>query len=73
MEARNDVVLINKLGEKLNTEHLIWNPKKEIIYSEEFVKITTAVEIIWGEGFESNQSFTNFKIKQIKGTILVED
>jgi len=73
MEARSDVVLINVAGEKLNTEHLIWNQKKGIMYSEEFVKITTADEIIWGEGFESNQSFTNFKIKHIKGTILVED
>jgi len=73
MEAKGDVVLINEAGEKLNTEHLIWNQKEERIYSEEFVKITTADEIIWGEGFESNQSFTNFKIKHIKGTILVED
>ena len=73
MEAKGDVVLINEVGEKLNTEHLIWNQKEERIYSEEFVKITTADEIIWGEGFESNQSFTNFKIKHIKGTILVED
>jgi len=73
MEAKGDVVFINEVGEKLNTEHLIWNQKEERIYSEEFVKITTADEIIWGEGFESNQSFTNFKIKHIKGTILVED
>ena len=73
MEAKGDVVLINEAGEKLNTEHLIWNQKEERIYSEEFVKITTADEIIWGKGFESNQSFTNFKIKHIKGTILVED
>ena len=73
MEAKGDVVFINEVGEKLNTEHLIWNQKEERIYSEQFVKITTADEIIWGEGFESNQSFTNFKIKHIKGTILVED
>ena len=73
LEAKGNVVLINEIGEKLNTEHLIWKQREERIYSEEFVKITTAEEIIWGNGFESNQSFTNFKIKDIRGTIMVEE
>jgi len=73
LEAKGDVVLINEIGEKLNTEYLIWNQRTEQIYSEEFVKITTADEIIMGDGFESNQSFTNFKITHIHGTILVEE
>lgn len=72
MEAKGNVILINELGEKLNTEHLIWDEKKKKIYSYEFVKITTKDEIIMGEGFESNQSFTKFKIKKIKGTISIE-
>ena len=65
--------MINELGEKLNTEHLIWLQEEERIYSEVFVKITTEDEIIMGDGFESNESFTNFKITHITGTILVED
>jgi len=73
MEAKGNVVLINEKGEKLNTEHLVWDENTEMIYSEEFVKITTADEIIMGEGFESNQNFTKFKIKKIKGTISIEN
>ena len=73
LEARGDVVLINEIGEKLNTEHLIWEEKSNKIYSDEFVKITTADEILMGEGFESNQEFTNFKIKHIKGTISIKN
>ena len=73
LEAKGDVVLINELGEKLNTEHLIWLQEEERIYSEVFVKITTEDEIIMGDGFESNESFTKFKITHITGTILVED
>ncbi len=73
MEAKGNVVLINEVGEKLNTEYLIWNQKEAKIFSDKFVKITTEDEIIMGEGFESNESFTNFKINHIKGTILVED
>ena len=73
MEAKGNVILVNALGEQLNTEHLIWDEKTGKIHSEEFVKITTADEIIMGEGFESNQNFTQFKIKKIKGTINIEN
>jgi len=69
MEARNDVVVINEKGEKLNTEHLIWDEQKAKIYSEEFVKITTKDEIIYGNGFEANEDFTKYKIFNIKGII----
>lgn len=69
MEARNNVVVVNKKGEKLNTEHLVWNEKTAKIYSDEFVKITTPDKIILGDGFEANQDFTNYKIFKIKGTI----
>jgi LPS export ABC transporter protein LptC len=69
MEARNDVVVINEKGERLNTEHLIWDEQKSKIYSDEFVKITTKDEIIYGNGFEANEDFTKYKIFNIKGTI----
>ena len=69
MEAKEDVVVINQKGETLNTEHLVWEKKTEKIYTEEFVKITTEDEVIFGHGFESNQDFTKYRIKKIKGTI----
>lgn len=71
MEAKNDVVVVNAKGEKLNTEHLIWNEKTSKIYSDKFVKITTPDKIIYGNGFEANQDFTSYKIFNIKGTITI--
>lgn len=73
MEAKENVVVINKEGETLNTEHLIWEEKTEKIHTEEFVKITTADEVIFGHGFESNQDFTRYRIKNIKGTINLKE
>lgn len=73
MEARDDVVVVNERNERLNTEHLIWNKENETITTEEFVKITTEDEIIFGHGLESNQDFTKYRIKNIKGTIDIED
>lgn len=73
MEAKENVVVINKKGETLNTEHLIWEKKTEKIRTDEFVKITTEDEVIFGHGLESNQDFTKYRIKKIKGTINLKD
>lgn len=69
MEAKRKVVVVNEKNETLRTEHLVWNQKEETIISDAFVTITTKDEIIMGEGLESNQSFTKYKIKKMKGTI----
>ena len=73
MEAKNNVIVINKKGEMLNTEHLIWDENEHMINTEEFVKITTADEIIYGDGLEANEDFTQYKIKNIKGTIQINE
>ncbi len=73
MEARENVEVVNTKKETLNTEHLVWNKENETITTEEFVKITTEDEVIFGHGLESNQDFTKYRIKKIKGTINIED
>lgn len=70
-EARGNVIAINEKGDQLNTEKLIWDELKQKIYSDQFVKITTKDEIIYGKGFESDQNFTHYKIFNIKGIINV--
>jgi LPS export ABC transporter protein LptC len=72
-EARNDVVVVNRKGETLHTEHLIWDEQEEKIYTEEFVRITTENESITGYGFEADQEFDSYTIKKIRGTINFEE
>jgi LPS export ABC transporter protein LptC len=69
MEAKQDVVVINSDGDKLNTEHLVWDEYTRKIRSDVFAKITTANEIIYGNGMEANEDFTRYKIKDVKGVI----
>jgi len=71
-EASDSVVTQNSKGEILNTELLYWNEKEERIYSPKYVQITTRDEVIFGEGFESDQSFTYWNITKVKGTIYQE-
>lgn len=73
MEAKRNVEVVNVKNEKLNTEHLIWDESNDKIYTEAFVKITTNDEVMYGDGLESNQDFTKYKIKNIKGTINLQE
>ncbi len=72
MEAHNDVVVINEKNEKLNTEHLIWDRNKQIIFTEKFVKITTDEEVLFGDGLESDERFDQWVIKRPRGVFSIE-
>ena len=73
MEAKDGVVVINEKGEKLNTEHLVWDKKTEKITSDVFVKITTDSEVLMGEGLISNQDFTEYRILKPRGIINLDE
>jgi LPS export ABC transporter protein LptC len=72
-EARNDVEVENQKGEKLNTEYLVWDRNKEKITSDQFVKMTTLDGIIYGDGFESDQSFSDYEVINPRGLINVDN
>jgi LPS export ABC transporter protein LptC len=67
MEARYNVVVVNRKGERLETEKLVWDENRERIYTDAFVKITTGKEVIMGNGMESNQDFSKYEIKKVTG------
>lgn len=69
--VRDSVVVVNKLGDMLETEELIWNQKLQKFYTEKFVKITSSGQVSYGEGMEANQDFTWFRIKNQRGAVPV--
>lgn len=70
-EAKNNVIAINLKGDTLKTEYLVWDRKKGKIYSDQFVKIIQKDQIYTGVGFESNQDFSEYHIKNLKGHMYV--
>lgn len=74
-EARNNVIALNvQTGEKLNTEQLFWDQQNQRIYSDKFTKITNEDGVFYGEeGFESNESFTSWRLIGTKGTVNVKE
>jgi LPS export ABC transporter protein LptC len=66
---RRNVEVMNVKGERLNTEELHWDQKSGKIYTDKFVQITTADQIIMGDGMTANQTFTEWEINRYRGTI----
>jgi LPS export ABC transporter protein LptC len=72
MTAKENVILTNIAGKKLESEQLIWDEKNNKIFTDKKVKITTGKEVIEGEGFVSNPDFTEYSIFKIHGTFNFE-
>lgn len=72
-ELRDSVVAVNTEGDILETELLYWSEPKERVWSDRFVRFTLKDKIIMGTGFESDSRLTNGTIKNVSGTIYVED
>lgn len=70
-EAKNNVIAVNYKGDTLKTEYLVWDTAKKKIYSDQFVKIIQKDQVYTGIGFESNQDFSSYHIKNLKGNMYV--
>ena len=73
MWAEDSVEFKNNDGEVLKTEKLIWDEKKELIYTDLPVQILRENDTLWGDGIQSNENFTNYSIKNPRGSIFVEE
>ncbi len=55
--------------QKLNTEELHWKQDKAEIYTDKFVRIETADEILMGEGLTASQDFSSYRILKPTGEL----
>jgi LPS export ABC transporter protein LptC len=68
VEAIGNVIVVSDSGFTLRTQRLRWDNAKQKIISNEFVTITTAAgDTLYGNGFESDQSLTNYSIRKPSG------
>lgn len=70
---QDSVIVMNEKNEKLETELLYWDRKKDLIYTERFVKITTEKSITTGIGFESDSHLNRRRIKNVKAEIFFDE
>lgn len=69
MEARYKVEIMNIDGEILKTEKITLDEQTKKIYTDQYVEIKTKHEVIKGVGMEANQDFTEWEIKEVSGTL----
>lgn len=72
-ELRGNVAIKNLKGERFNTELLFWDEKTQKVYSDKFIRIEQLDKIVTGEGFESNQSMTEYTIFKPGGVFYFEE
>ena len=73
-KATGNVILTNlETKDVLNTEELLWYPEKEKFVTDKFLTIKTDGELHKGEGMESNQDFSSYRIIKPMGSIQFED
>lgn len=72
-ELIGNVEIESLQGERFETSQLFWDQKKELIYSQRYIRIEQEDKIVTGIGFESNQSMTRYKIFNSQGIFPVED
>jgi LPS export ABC transporter protein LptC len=73
MVAMDSVIVKDSEGKMLQTELLTWDKTTAKIFTDEFVKITTPTEILFGDGLEADQDFSKYEILNIKGRIKVDE
>lgn len=69
---RDSIVVVNKKGERLQTQELIYNQSIKKFYTEKFVRIHTLTQVMFGDGLEANEDFTWYEIKHPKGIMQVD-
>lgn len=72
-DLKDSVHAMNLKGEHFECDQLFWDEKAERVYTNGKVKITQQDKIIYGKGFESNQTFTKYVIKKPEGIFPIED
>lgn len=73
-KAEGDVEVIGYLDpRKMNSEELFWEPQKEEIYTDKFVRIQSEDQISTGTGLVAKQDFSSYRILNPSGTIYLED
>ncbi|WP_339875558.1 LPS export ABC transporter periplasmic protein LptC [uncultured Algoriphagus sp.] len=63
-KGEGDVQVHNLLkDQKLQSEELFWDTRKKIIYTEKFVRVQNGGTFSYGSGFEADETFTNYSLK----------
>lgn len=73
-EVKGNVIVTNhKEKSKLFTEQLFWDQITHYFYTEKAFKLITSTDTINGKGFESKEDLSKVTMKNISGTVYIDE
>ena len=72
-ELKDSVVAINEKKDVVETELLYWDQNKDLVYTDRFVKITSAEQIMMGTGLESDPRFVKPVIRNVSAQFYIKE
>jgi len=73
MDLQGQVVIATKDNDTLFAEQLFYDQKKEWLFTNKPVTFRTGLDLIHGNGFDSDTKFTNAEVLEINGIITVNE
>ncbi|PID90315.1 MAG: LPS export ABC transporter periplasmic protein LptC [Bacteroidetes bacterium] len=71
-DARNNVVAVNEEGDSIHTEQIYWDEANKRVYTNANVRIRKENVILYGKGFESDDRFKDWEIREPHGVISIK-
>lgn len=71
-DARYNVLAVNEAGDSIQSEQIFWNELTARVYTTANVRVTTKSSTLFGRGFESDDRFEHWVIKEPTGVILMQ-
>tara|TARA_R110002050_G_scaffold249661_3_gene387481 strand:+ start:8382 stop:8903 length:522 start_codon:yes stop_codon:yes gene_type:complete len=73
MDLQGNVIIATKDMDTLFAEQLFYDQKKEWLFTNKPVTFRTGLDLIHGNGFDSDTKFTNAEVLEINGIITVNE
>ena len=72
-DLHGNVAITNAQGDIIQTDQMFWNQNEHKLYSDAFIHIEKAGRVIEGYGYESNEKFSNYRLKQVEAIFPVDE
>ncbi|WP_248723971.1 LPS export ABC transporter periplasmic protein LptC [Seonamhaeicola sp. ML3] len=73
IDLQGNVEIITHNGDVLKSQQLYFDQKRKWLFTNEPVTYISGEDIIHGNGFDSNKSFSNAEVLEVTGIFSVED
>jgi LPS export ABC transporter protein LptC len=72
IDAFGNVLVVSDDSTRLRSERLFWDNRRRLIHTPDYVSIVSPKEKVQGQGFESDQRLSNYRIFKVTAQVRAE-